>query len=84
MKLIVCVVLATVFAYCIMPSAIDWMSAVCGYCRKRKKLYNDYIERRTAFEDYRFFMEKCEREHQIMVINNMINRAREMQHEIFH
>jgi|GEM_PF-2949044 len=80
----VMIILATLMVYCMMPSILNWIGCFIQYRRKNRNLYEQYLCRLSDYEEYHCFMEKCERKHQVKVINGMIDKGKEMRRNLFH
>jgi len=79
----VMLILITLMVYCMMPSILNWIGDCIMHYHKCKFYYEQYLNRLADYEDYHCFMEKCERKHQVKVINGMIDKGKEMRRELF-
>ena len=83
MSYIICIILSAVSVQCLIPPVTEWINTVREYYRRRRKLYKEYSIRRSDYEEYRCFMECCERKYQVKVINGLLYEMKEMQKEMF-
>ena len=66
------------------PSFTLWFKSVKEFVQRRRKMYNDYLQRLDDFEQYQRFMERCERDYQIKWLLDIQAQAEQELKEFLH
>ena len=83
MTVLIIVILLGVAAGVMYPLFVLWVKTVIAFIKRRKKMYNSYLQRLEDFEQYYKFMEKVEFDYQVKWLIDIQEQARRELQEFY-
>lgn len=84
MTVLIIVILLGVAAGVMYPLFVLWVKTIIAFVKRRRKMYNSYLQRLEDFEQYHRFMERCEFDYQVKWLIDIQEQARRELQEFLH